>query len=425
MPAAQLNPDLSALELVLEERGAGQVEHLAGSLLEHLRRTARTLDSWGADPVLVSAGLLHAAYGTQGFATAFFRLEERAKLRALIGEEAEAVVYAYCALDREYYMKAGTEVAQLCDRFRGERFTPSARMRQQLAELTAANELDVIENSLLSAAAAISIRELVAVGERFLSEAARAAFRGEDDVETQVDPEIAYLDLGTHGERILLWHGGAGPELTWSRQHSLSAEYRLRIPWRRGLAPSVPVSVHDWEPDTRDLLRIMPGSVHVVAHSWGGLSALVAAARAPERLRSLVVIEPPLWTCAELHPEVEQLATLSRAFFASEPDARSAFFALASQPLDHLDSARIERYAHRVRDPAEARPDFTRLREAQLPIAIVSGEHALGLERVCDELANTLGAARWRLKGAGHSVQRHPEFNAHLRNLVAAASGSR
>ena len=404
----------------LELRGADGIEHPGGTLSEHLLRTRSKLDSWGAEPALVTAGLCHAAYGTHGFPAALFRLEERPRLRALIGEEAEAIVYAYCALDREYYVRAGAESAELGDRFRGERFVPAALMRRQLAELIAANELDLFEQTSLSSAEAAGIFELIGVGERQLSEAARAAYctAAALEMRSRADPEIAYLDVGTQGEPVLFWHGGAGPELTWSRQHCLSVDHRLRIPWRRGLAPSASASVHDWEPDARDLLRLMPGAVHVVAHSWGGLSALSAAARAPERFRSLVVIEPPLWTGADNDPEVAQLVALARAFIAGKPEARSAFLALVGMPLDHPDSLRIDGYARYLRDPGELHLDFTRLRAANTPVVVASGEHARGLERLCDQLASDLGATRLRLRGAGHAVQRHPQFNEHLRALV-------
>lgn len=36
-------------------------------MLEHLRRSAGLLADWRADPALVSAGLYHAVYDTDGF----------------------------------------------------------------------------------------------------------------------------------------------------------------------------------------------------------------------------------------------------------------------------------------------------------------------------------------------------------------------
>jgi pimeloyl-ACP methyl ester carboxylesterase len=414
---------------LLDSRNAARVAHPGGTLLAHLQRTAHRLESWGAAPPLVAAGLCHAAYGTQGFAGALFTLTERELLRARIGDEAEAIVYAYCAWDRAHSLPTRGE---LRDRFSGEHWVPAEHLRRQLAELIAANELDVAEHAALSQRELVEIGELLISCEPQLSLAAHAALRSapflralrpapaNDADAARSDGEIAHRDLGQHGERVVFWHGGATPELTWARQHTLSAELRLRIPWRRGFAPSAASARQDWEQDARDLLRVMPGRVHVVGHSIGALSALVAAAWAPERFASLTLIEPPLSSVAADDPEVQQLVTLARAFVRGAPEARAAFLAIAALPLDHPQTARIERAARGLRDPSEAAPALAQLRDSRLPIAVVSGVHYRGIETMCDALSAELAAQRWRLPGAGHAVQRVPEFNVRLRELIAA-----
>lgn len=52
---------------VLSELGAGEFEHLDGSLIAHLNGTKDLLLQWGASLELQDAGLYHAAYGTDGF----------------------------------------------------------------------------------------------------------------------------------------------------------------------------------------------------------------------------------------------------------------------------------------------------------------------------------------------------------------------
>ena len=50
---------------------------------------------------------------------------------------------------------------------------------------------------------------------------------------------------------------------------------------------------------------------HLMGHSWGGAAVLVAAARRPEAVRSLILIEAALQTLAltdpviQAHPELE------------------------------------------------------------------------------------------------------------------------
>jgi pimeloyl-ACP methyl ester carboxylesterase len=234
------------------------------------------------------------------------------------------------------------------------------------------------------------------------------------------DADLAYRDLGTHGERVLLWHGGAGPELTWSKQHALSATFQLRIPWRRGYLPSATSARQDWTSDVRDLLRVMADGTHVVAHSYGGLSALFAAAIAPHRFASLTIIEAPLYAFAPDDPELQQLAALARAFVSGAPEARTAFLSLAGLPPDHPQTRVTERLARDLRDPGDQKPDLTRLLAARLPAAIVSGGHNGALERMSDALARDLGAERWVLEGAGHAVPRQKHFNDRLTEFVRA-----
>jgi pimeloyl-ACP methyl ester carboxylesterase len=203
----------------------------------------------------------------------------------------------------------------------------------------------------------------------------------------------------------------------------LSTEFRVLIPWRRGFGPSAASERPDWEVDARDLLRWMPAGAHVVAHSYGGVAAAVAAALAPTRFASLALIEPPLWAAAEHDPEVQRLAALARAFFrGGDAVARARFLEIASMPEHHPDTARAMRLGLALRDPGEARPDFTALRASRLAVWVVSGAHHLGIERVCDALAAATNGERLAIPGAGHAVQRSPSFNDRLTSFVISAA---
>ncbi|GAA4899874.1 DUF6817 domain-containing protein [Streptomyces coeruleoprunus] len=129
---------------LLRACGAEGREHPGGTLLAHLLRVRDRLAAWGARPELRLAGLCHAFYGTDGFAVSLLPLERRAELRAAIGEEAEALVYLYASCDREAtYPALHLPDGPYRDRFTGETFTPTTRQRRGVAELTAANELDI------------------------------------------------------------------------------------------------------------------------------------------------------------------------------------------------------------------------------------------------------------------------------------------
>jgi hypothetical protein len=134
---------------LLRERGAATLEHPGGDLLSHLARTGDRLKGWGASPVLVTSGRWHAAYGTDGFPTALFDLGERALVAGVIGEEAEAIVYRYGSCNRRFvYPQMGREQpVQFRDRFTGAVSTFDEDELRLFAELTVANEIDVLIHS--------------------------------------------------------------------------------------------------------------------------------------------------------------------------------------------------------------------------------------------------------------------------------------
>ncbi|MBT2480768.1 DUF6817 domain-containing protein [Streptomyces sp. ISL-94] len=128
----------------LRELGASRIEHPGGTLLAHLVRVRDLLGSWGARPALQRAGLCHALYGTDGFASALLPLDRRAEPAAVIGVEAEEIVYLYAACDRAAsYPSLADREAAFRDRFTGRVHSPAVSLRRDLAELSAANELDL------------------------------------------------------------------------------------------------------------------------------------------------------------------------------------------------------------------------------------------------------------------------------------------
>ncbi|MHC3474500.1 DUF6817 domain-containing protein [Streptomyces sp. 7R007] len=128
----------------LRELGADRIPHPGGTLLAHLDRVRDRLTAWNARPALRLAGLCHAAYGTDGFPAALLSLDRRTELAAVIGPEAEELVYFYASCDRRAtYPDFATPGSRFRDRFTGRTLTPPAHLRRDFAELTAANELDL------------------------------------------------------------------------------------------------------------------------------------------------------------------------------------------------------------------------------------------------------------------------------------------
>jgi pimeloyl-ACP methyl ester carboxylesterase len=236
------------------------------------------------------------------------------------------------------------------------------------------------------------------------------------------------------GPEVLLVHGGASPEATWGGLAPLGARWTLARVYRRGYPPSPapPEGRQDFEVDAADLGPLLgKGRPHVVAHSYGVLGTLIAAARAPAQVRSLTLIEPPLFHLVPDDPEVARLERMGNAVLThgldTDPATLREFLRLAGAP-DVDDGplpdevARGVRRAHGGRLPSEARPSLERLKEAGIPALVASGDHTPGLERVCDALAAVLGGQRLVAPGAGHFVAAAPGFLDRLDEFLASTA---
>lgn len=234
------------------------------------------------------------------------------------------------------------------------------------------------------------------------------------------------------GPRVLLVHGGVGPELSWRDQEPLAARWRLDIPWRRGFGDSPPAERQDFEVDAADVADLLADEpAHCVGFSYGGVGLALAAARAPDRLLSLTLIEPALFALALDRPEVQELMALAAAYTGADPAARerarAEFEAIAQidvtgRPEIARAFEETRRLAPGLRPPAEARPDLAAVAAAGVPALVVSGSHHPAIEAVCDALADGLEAQRLALPGGGHAVQRAAGFNERLERFLMSAS---
>ncbi len=128
----------------LDERDAAGVEHLQGTLFEHLVNVETLLRQWGAPESLAIAGLCHATYGTDGFAPFLLGLQERSVLRGVIGNEAEETVYFYASCDRTVvYPRLGPPPVTWRDRFSAGEFEATPAQLRDFVELTMANEVEI------------------------------------------------------------------------------------------------------------------------------------------------------------------------------------------------------------------------------------------------------------------------------------------
>jgi len=231
-----------------------------------------------------------------------------------------------------------------------------------------------------------------------------------------MSPVLKAREIGS-GPRLLLVHGGVGPEVGWEEQEPLGERFALILPWRRGYGDSPGAEQQDFDADADDLLELLgTHSAHAAAFSYGALGLLVAAGRAPQMFDSLTLIEPPLFMLAGDDPAVQellgQLGQFAQAGPQGAPPELEGFLS-----LQKLSAERGYPPPPGMRPPFEAQIDYEELRG--IPALVVSGDHHAGFERTCDALAEAIGAERAVLPGAGHAPQRADGFNERLEEFLA------
>ena len=234
-------------------------------------------------------------------------------------------------------------------------------------------------------------------------------------------------------ERIVLVHGSViGGRATWAAQRPLAERFELVVVERPGFAPNPPVDRVDFERDAELVADLIEPGDHLVGHSYGGVISLLAAAAAPDGLRSLTVIEPPATTVAAGDPAVDAFAAGGRALYesgaTSDPESflRRFLVAVGSafDPPNPLppDLAQGAQALAVERGPWEAEIPLATLASTTFPNLVVSGAHHPAFDAICDVLERELPAERVVLPGYGHVVQLHPEFNERLTDFVERAA---
>jgi len=220
-------------------------------------------------------------------------------------------------------------------------------------------------------------------------------------------------------------HGSVGTgAVTWSAQAPLARGYDLVVVERSGYPPNPPPKRIDFEEQAEELRAVLRPGDHLVAHSYGGVIALLAAPGS--ELRSLTVNEPPAFSLARGEPAVEEfLAKMEKA--PSEPRAYLEYFLpLVGVSMDLPDRLAppleaATRAAMVERPPHEAEIPLERLAAEPFPKLVVTGAHNPALDAVAEVLERELPAQRAVLPGAGHNLPRAPGYNGRLARFLEAA----
>jgi pimeloyl-ACP methyl ester carboxylesterase len=212
----------------------------------------------------------------------------------------------------------------------------------------------------------------------------------------------------------------------------LGKSWDLLIPTRRGFPGGPPANRQDFDHDADDLLPLVGEGAHLVGFSYGGVGAAIFTGRDPGRVRSLTLIEPPIYKAAPDHPKVREIIASGDAVLAGSADEETErrFLMNAGMDLDAVTGRHRELIQQSIaasrggRSPSEADPDLDAIARAGVPSMVVSGAHHDGIEWVCDGLAARLNARREIVPGAGHAVPRAPGFNAVLESFLRESAGT-
>ena len=131
----------------LTRRRADLAAHGRGSLERHLRGVHAMLGAWQQPEHVQLAGLLHSAYSTEFYGFRLFGRGERARVRELVGREAEHLVFGFCACHRDALLrtaKSSKRKVALPTRWRGTRLELE---RRELAELLVMHAANIVEQA--------------------------------------------------------------------------------------------------------------------------------------------------------------------------------------------------------------------------------------------------------------------------------------
>lgn len=240
---------------------------------------------------------------------------------------------------------------------------------------------------------------------------------------------MTILERGA-GPTVVMVHGSATDAQTWSIQlASLASQLRMVAPHRRSRA-----SVEAFADDIAALIDERGGGpVFVCGSSFGAVILLDVARRYPDRLRGMVLCEPPL-PATDWAPGVpagfgchfDRLVSQRGGEAAAEFFLRTVLGDAAFESLPRrwqqracglwreirADSAALARY--RVR--------YDQLDQVVTPALLLGGERSTGLYRpTLDALERALpNVRRQTLRGAGHMMHAdaHRQFNAALVQFV-------
>ncbi|MEV7436744.1 alpha/beta fold hydrolase [Streptomyces griseoviridis] len=241
---------------------------------------------------------------------------------------------------------------------------------------------------------------------------------------------------------IFTW--GSDSTYGFAAQRPLADSRQLLLMDRQGYGDSPDIARSDVDVDAEDVVEVLgdealavgPGGAHLVGHGNGAVAALIAAARRPDLVRSLALIQPSAFSAAAHHPVVAGLLDRVRDGAPGIPeDVTPEQYLRASTEGLGMDMPeptprRLRAVATSMRERPvwEADIPLEAIRGAALPVLVICGtwEHApaayrehvgLPLTAVAESLTGSLGGQLLRVPGYYPHTQEPALVNAALREF--------
>jgi len=262
---------------------------------------------------------------------------------------------------------------------------------------------------------------------------------------------------GDKGPAVLFIHGGVqgglggGPN-NFAGQKPLSAEgWLLELVDRPGFGQSPSRGPDDQESDAIWIAEKLGDGSHLVGHSFGGAEALLAAARRPQAVRSLILIEPALQPMlltdpgSLKNPDAQAaLQVVSRFFMTAQTPAE--FAALFAGSLGKGEDggpnpslAAIEESPEKAAtlgcavlqaqtaSPAAMRQAAEVVAQAHIPVLVISGGYSPAQDASAEIVAKLTHGRHVIVSSPNHFVQQMnaKEFNRVVNHFMSEADHER
>ena len=222
---------------------------------------------------------------------------------------------------------------------------------------------------------------------------------------------------------LVFAHGaGRAGAAAWPRQTELANTAFVTFPGY-GDDPPRPTDIGSW---VQTLHRAVIGPVHLIAHSYGAIAAVLAAGQSPGWCRSLLLFEPALYSLARGGASVERHITRMVPVVAEAPNLDTASFwsrwmtvmtgVVPDPPVTAQALTTAERFRLLTPPWAIEIPSSTM---ADVDTLVVTGAWNEEYEEIAAALVRA-GARHRRLPGRGHRVVDHPGANQLIIDWVAA-----